>query len=86
MDWRRAKKLKPNPDKMEMLLLGGSSDLLEENLPVLDEVTLSLKDQVCNLVAFLDPALSMVAQISAVMKNAFYKFWLIVQLHPYLDN
>ena len=49
MDWTRATRLKLNPDKMEVLLLGGTLDLLGGCLPGLDRVTIPLKDQVRNL-------------------------------------
>ena len=38
MDWMRANKLKLNPDKTEMLLVGGSSDRMVGVQPVLDGV------------------------------------------------
>ena len=41
MDWTRANKL--NPDKTEVLLLGGVLDQLEGYLPGLSGVTLPLK-------------------------------------------
>ena len=49
MDWMRANKLKLNPDKIEMLLVDGSSDLIEGVHPVLDGVTLPLKEQSLSL-------------------------------------
>ena len=42
MDWMRANKLKLNPDKTEMLLVGGSSDWMVGAQPVLDGVALPL--------------------------------------------
>ena len=49
MDCMRANKLKLNPDKTEMLLVGGSSDRMVGVQPVLDGVALPLKEQVCSL-------------------------------------
>ncbi|XP_061460266.1 DNA repair protein SWI5 homolog [Rhineura floridana] len=46
MDCMRANKLKLNPDKTEMLLVNGSPDQMMDVRPVLDEVTLPLKEQV----------------------------------------
>ena len=48
-DWTRVNKSKQNPDKMEILLLGRSSDQLEGNLPGLNKVTFSLKVWICSL-------------------------------------
>ncbi|XP_061472484.1 syntaxin-8 isoform X2 [Rhineura floridana] len=45
MDWMRANKLRLNPDKTEMLLVGGSSDQMVDVQPVLDGVALPLKEQ-----------------------------------------
>ena len=36
MDWMRGNKLKLNPDKTEMLLVGGSADQMEGVRPVLE--------------------------------------------------
>ena len=40
MDWMRANKLRLNPDKTELLLVGGSSDRMEGAQSVLDGVAL----------------------------------------------
>ena len=49
IDWMRANKLRLNPDKTEMLLVGGSSDWVVGVQPVLDGVALPLKEQVRSL-------------------------------------
>ncbi|XP_061460454.1 uncharacterized protein LOC133373973 [Rhineura floridana] len=85
MDWMRANKLKLNPDKTEMLLVNGSPDQLDVR-PVLDEVTLPLKEQVRSLGVLLDPSLSLEAQVASVARSAFYQFRLVAQLRPYLDR
>ena len=59
MDWMTANKLKLNPDKTEMLLVGGSSDRMEGVQPVLDGVALPLKRQVRSLGVLLEPSLSL---------------------------
>ncbi|KAF7246446.1 AT-rich interactive domain-containing protein 2 [Varanus komodoensis] len=84
-EWMRANKLKLNPDKTEVLLVGGSGfgeggfDL------VLNGATLPLRDKVRNLGVLLDPELSLEAQVTAVVRNAFLQLRLINQLRPYLE-
>ncbi|KAF7236005.1 Catenin delta-1, partial [Varanus komodoensis] len=85
MGWMRANRLKLNPDKMEVLLVGGSGfgeggfDL------VLNGVALPLRGKVCSLGVLLDPELSLEAQVTAVERSAFLQLRLINQLHPYLE-
>ena len=69
MDWMRDNKLKLNPNKTEMLLVGGSSDWMVDVQPVLDGVALPLKEQVCSLGVLLEPSLSLEAQVA---QSAFY--------------
>uniref|UniRef100_A0A8D2LN46 Reverse transcriptase domain-containing protein n=1 Tax=Varanus komodoensis TaxID=61221 RepID=A0A8D2LN46_VARKO len=84
-EWLRANKLKLNPDKTEVLLVGGSGfgeggfDL------VLNGATLPLRDKVRSLGVLLDPELSLEAQVTAVARNAFLQLRLINQLRPYLE-
>ncbi|KAF7235271.1 Vomeronasal type-2 receptor 1 [Varanus komodoensis] len=84
-EWMRANKLKLNPDKTEVLLVGGSGfgeggfDL------VLNGATLPLRDKVHSLGVLLDPELSLEAQVTAVARNAFLQLRLINQLRPYLE-
>ncbi|KAF7253392.1 ERI1 exoribonuclease 3 [Varanus komodoensis] len=84
-EWMRANKLKLNPDKTEVLLVGGLGfgeggfDL------VLNGATLPLRDKVCSLGVLLDPELSLEAQVTAVARNAFLQLRLINQLRPYLE-
>ncbi|KAF7246760.1 Reelin [Varanus komodoensis] len=86
MGWMRANKLKLNPDKTEVLLVGGSGfgeggfDL------VLIGVALPLRDKVCSLGVLLDSELSLEAQVTAVVRSAFFQLQLIHQLHPYLED
>ncbi|KAF7236187.1 putative RNA-directed DNA polymerase from transposon BS [Varanus komodoensis] len=85
MGWMRANKLKLNPDKTEVLLVGGSGfgeggfDL------ALNGVALPLRDKVCSLGVLLDPELSLEAQVTAVARSAFLQLQLINQLCPYLE-
>ena len=78
--------MKMNPDKVKISLLGGTPDWLGDILPDLDEATFPLKDQVQNLGVFLDPALSMVKQISVLDRSAIFQLWQIAQLLSYLDR
>ncbi|KAF7250967.1 putative RNA-directed DNA polymerase from transposon BS [Varanus komodoensis] len=84
-EWMRANKLKLNPDKTEVLLVGGSGfgeggfDL------VLNGATLPLRDKIRSLGVLLDPELSLEAQVTAVARNAFLQLQLINQLRPYLE-
>ena len=58
MDWIKVNKLKLNPDKMEVLLVGASPDKLEGHFPALNGVTLPLRDRVCSLGVLLDHSLT----------------------------
>ncbi|XP_061473928.1 uncharacterized protein LOC133380529 [Rhineura floridana] len=84
MDWMGANKLKLNPDKTETLLVSAFSAQMEDVHPVLDGVTLPLKEQVRSLGVLFDPSLSLEAQVASVARNAFYHLRLVAQLHPYL--
>ncbi|KAF7239274.1 Inactive carboxypeptidase-like protein X2 [Varanus komodoensis] len=86
MGWMRANKLKLNPDKTEVLLVGGSSFGEGDLDLVLNGVALPLKDKVCSLGVLLDPELLLEAQVTAVARSAFFQLWLIHQLRPYLKN
>ncbi|KAF7240874.1 putative RNA-directed DNA polymerase from transposon BS [Varanus komodoensis] len=85
MGWMRANKLKLNPDKTEVLLVGGSSFGEGELNLVLNGVALPLRDKVRSLGVLLDPELSLEAQVTAVARSAFFQLRLIHQLRPYLE-
>ncbi|KAF7239262.1 WD repeat-containing protein 90 [Varanus komodoensis] len=81
MGWMRANELKLNPDKTEVLVVGGS-DFGEGDLDlVLNGVALPLR-----LGVLLDPELSLKAQVTAVARSAFFQLRLIYELRPYLEN
>ncbi|KAF7245399.1 RNA-directed DNA polymerase from mobile element jockey [Varanus komodoensis] len=84
MGWMRANKLKLNPDKTEVLLVGGSNSWVGDLDLVLNGVALPLKDRVCSLGVLLDLELTLEAQVSAVARSAFLQLRLIHQLHSYL--
>ncbi|KAF7247075.1 putative RNA-directed DNA polymerase from transposon BS [Varanus komodoensis] len=86
MGWMRANKLKLNPDKTEVLLVGGSGFGEGELNLVLNGVALPHRDKVRSLGVLLDPELSLEAQVTAVARSAFFQLRLIHQLHPYLEN
>ncbi|KAF7253353.1 Fibroblast growth factor receptor 2 [Varanus komodoensis] len=83
MGWMRANKLKLSPDKMEVLLVGGSG--FGEGDFDLNGVALPLRDKVRSLGVLLDPELSLEAQVTAVARSAFFQLWLVHQLRPYLE-
>ncbi|XP_061477478.1 uncharacterized protein LOC133381914 [Rhineura floridana] len=86
MDWMRTNKLRLNPDKTEMLLVDGFSDRMVDIYPVLDGVTLPLKEQVRSLGVILDSCLTLEAHVASVARNAFYQLRLVAQLRPYLSK
>ncbi|KAF7252606.1 putative RNA-directed DNA polymerase from transposon BS [Varanus komodoensis] len=86
MGWMRANKLKLNPDKMDVLLVGGSGLGMGDLGLVLNGVALPLRDRVCSLGVLLDPELSLEAQVTAVARSTFLQLRLIHQLRPFLEN
>ncbi|KAF7237995.1 Butyrophilin subfamily 1 member A1, partial [Varanus komodoensis] len=82
----RANELKLNPDKTEVLLVGGSGFRVGDLDLVLNGVALPLKDRVRSLGVLLDPELSLKAQVTAVARSAFLQLRLIHQLPSYLEN
>ncbi|KAF7243518.1 putative RNA-directed DNA polymerase from transposon BS, partial [Varanus komodoensis] len=86
MGWMRANKLKLNPDKTEVLLVGGLGLRMGDLGLVLNGVALPLRDRVRSLGVLLDPELSLEAQVMAVARSAFLQLRLIHQLRPFLEN
>ncbi|KAF7252767.1 putative RNA-directed DNA polymerase from transposon BS [Varanus komodoensis] len=86
MGWMRANKLKLNPDKTEVLLVGGLGFGMGDFDLVLNGVALPLKDRVHSLGVLLNPELSLEAQVTEVVRSAFLQLQLVHQLHPYLEN
>ncbi|KAF7236386.1 Small glutamine-rich tetratricopeptide repeat-containing protein alpha [Varanus komodoensis] len=78
-------KLKLNPDKTEVLLVGGSGFREGELNLVLNGVALPLRDKVRSLGVLLDPELSLEAQVTAAARSTFFQLRLIHQLRPYLE-
>ena len=71
MIWMRVNKLRLNPDKSEVLLVGAPPDRLKGHFPALDGVTLPLKDRVHSLGVLLDPGLTLETQVDSVSRGAF---------------
>ncbi|KAF7234544.1 hypothetical protein EYD10_18427 [Varanus komodoensis] len=86
MGWVRANKLKLNPDKMEVQLVGGSGLGMGDLGLVVNGVALPLRDRVHSLGMLLDSELSLEAQVTAVATSAFLQLRLIHQLCPFLEN
>ncbi|KAF7246312.1 Methyltransferase-like protein 4 [Varanus komodoensis] len=85
MGWMRANKLKLNPDKTEVLLVGGSGFGEGELNLVLNGVALPPRDKVRSLGVLLDSELSLEAQVTTAARSAFLQLRLIHQLRPYLE-
>uniref|UniRef100_A0A8D2L4R7 Reverse transcriptase domain-containing protein n=1 Tax=Varanus komodoensis TaxID=61221 RepID=A0A8D2L4R7_VARKO len=86
MGWMRANKLELNPDKTEVLLVGGLGFGVGDLDLVVNGVALPLRDRVRSLGVLLDAELSLEAQVTAVARSAFLQLRLIHQLHPYLED
>ncbi|XP_053111605.1 uncharacterized protein LOC128327198 [Hemicordylus capensis] len=86
MGWTRDNKLKLNPSKTEVLIVEAQNQRGELDLPVLDGVTFPQKEQVCSLGVLLDPGLTLVSQVEAMARSAFYQLRLIRQLCPFLEE
>ena len=86
MDWMRVNKLRLNPDKLKVLLVGAPPDRLKGHFPALDKVALPLKDRVCSLGVLLDPGLTLEAQVDLVSRGALLQLQRIYQLHFYLEE
>lgn len=80
-----ANKLKWHPDKINVLFV--QKFVTQELWPrlVLKGVVLHLEDQVCILGVLLDPVLFLDAQMLAMAWRAYHQFWLVHQLHLFLD-
>ncbi|KAF7250955.1 Very large A-kinase anchor protein [Varanus komodoensis] len=86
MGWMKANKLRLNPDKIEVLLVGGSGFGMGDLDLVLNGIALPHRDRVRSLGVLLYPELSLEAQVTEVARNTFLQLQLIHQLRPYLEN
>ena len=74
--------MKPNPDKMKVLLVDASLDRLEGHFSALNGVALPLRDRVHSLGVLLNPGLTLEAQGDSVAKGAFLQLQKLYQLQP----
>lgn len=81
----RVKKLKLNPDKMEAVLVGSRSVLGSSCTQSPEGLALTPKNSVCSLV-LPDLGLLLDLQVMAVVKSAYYQFWLVCKLHLLHDK
>lgn len=65
-------KLKPNPSKMETLLMGGSCIRKHTIQPVVDGVMCLLKYHVHSLIILLDLCLTLGSQVASVPRSTFF--------------
>ena len=69
--------LRVNPDKMDVLRVGGPSiGGLGKSLSF-GGVTLTAKSEVRSLGVHLDPALTMETQVASVVRSAYFHLWQI---------
>ena len=81
----RAKGLRLNPDKTEILHMGGPGVSRLRNSISSGGVTLPTKSEVHSLGICLHLDLIMETQVASVVQAAHFHLWRIAQLHPYLD-
>ncbi|KAF7234890.1 Vomeronasal type-2 receptor 26 [Varanus komodoensis] len=86
MGWMRVCKLKLNPDKMDVLLVGGMDSGVGELGLVLNGVALPLRYRFSSLGVLHDPKLTLEAQVLDITRSTFHQLWLIYQLHHYLED
>ncbi|XP_061465090.1 solute carrier family 49 member 4 isoform X2 [Rhineura floridana] len=84
--WTNKNKLKVNPEKTEVLLIGHKPSHEFKNVLILDGVPLPLKSQVRSLGILLDSALTLEPQIATVSRSAFTQLKLVRQLRPFLGT
>ena len=84
LQWMQENGLRLNPDKTEVLRVGGPTISGLGNSLSFGEVTLTAKSEVCSLGVYLDQALAMESQVVSVVRTAYFHLWWIVQLRPYL--
>lgn len=73
LEWIWTNKLKLNPKKMEVILVGGRFDMGFKMLPILGGLLLHLKEWIHILRVLSDPALLLDNKISAMARNIFYQ-------------
>ena len=84
--WMQENGLRLNPDKTEVLRVGGPTISGLGNSLSFGGVTLTLKSEVRSLGIHLDQTLIMESQVASVVRSAYFHLWQIAQLCPYLDG
>lgn len=67
----KASKLKPNPNKMEILWVGSQASLGTGSIPSLAEVALTPSMSVCSLGIILDLGILFDVQLAALARGAY---------------
>uniref|UniRef100_A0ABM5FTP4 Reverse transcriptase domain-containing protein n=1 Tax=Pogona vitticeps TaxID=103695 RepID=A0ABM5FTP4_9SAUR len=86
LQWMQENGLRLNPDKTEVLRVGGPVDGGLGNSLMYWGVALAAKSGVRSLGVHLDPTLTMETQVASVVRSAFFHLWRIARLRPYLDT
>lgn len=71
---------------MEVVLVGGSSNLGFKMSPVLNEVALFSKEQVHILGVLLDLGFLSEKHLAVLARSAFYQFQMVRYMQPFLDR
>ena len=85
LQWMQVNGLRLNPDKTEVLRVGGPSISGLGNSLSFGGVTLTAKSEVRSLEVQLDLAFTMETQVASVVRSAYFHLWQIAQLRPHLD-
>uniref|UniRef100_A0ABM5FF54 Reverse transcriptase domain-containing protein n=1 Tax=Pogona vitticeps TaxID=103695 RepID=A0ABM5FF54_9SAUR len=83
--WMQENGLRLNPDKTQVLRVGGPVDGGLGNSLMFGGVALAAKSRVPSLGIHLDLMLTMEMQVALVVRTAFFHLWRIARLRPYLD-
>ena len=86
--WMRAKFLKLNDDKTEIMLFGSFHQLKKVTIDSISigEVSINLSSMVRNLGTLLDPNMSMVTHISSICSSAHFHLQNISRIRPFLSE
>ena len=80
MEWMQSNGLKLNPDKTEVLRVGGPSISGIDNSLSFRGTTVATKSEVLSLGVHLDPVLTMETQVASVVRSAYFHLQRIAQL------
>lgn len=68
-------KMRLNPNKTVVLLMGPQPTLGEVLFPMLEGISLPVKLQICNLGILLDPTVLLYLQVNLMCRGAFSQDW-----------